>query len=99
MKFVGGVHVKQRLLGQSVEITESRVRYNEYRKRFALEAQQTAARFQAAYRENCGLVDVINHAPEQIHGAIQPTIHFCIQTLVDHGILTIDEKKFEFVKI
>ena len=87
--------MKQQLLGQSVEITESRVRYNEYRKRFVLEAQQAAARFQAAYRENCGLVDVINHAPEQIHGAIQPTIHFCIQTLVDHGVLTIDEKKFE----
>ena len=88
--------MKQELLGQTIEISESRVQYNKYRKRFTSEAKQAAKRFRADYQNNNrGIVNVIENTPEQIQRAIEPTIDYCIQTLVDHGILTIDQSRFE----
>lgn len=88
--------MKQELLGQTIEISESRVQYNKYRKRFTSEAKQAAKRFRADYQNNNrGLVNVIENTPEQIQRAMEPTIDYCIQTLVDHGILTIDQSRFE----
>ena len=88
--------MKQELLGQTIEISESRVQYNKYRKCFTSEAKQAAKRFRADYQNNNrGIVNVIENTPEQIQRAIEPTIDYCIQTLVDHGILTIDQSRFE----
>ena len=88
--------MKQELLGQTIEISESRVQYNKYRKRFISEAKQAAKRFRADYQNNNrGIVNVIENTPEQVQHAIDPTIDYCIQTLVDHGILTIDQSRFE----
>ena len=79
--------MKQELLGQTIEISESRVQYNKYRKRFTSEAKQAAKRFRADYQNNNrGIVNVIENTPEQIQRAMEPTIDYCIQTLVDHGI-------------
>lgn len=84
-----------KVLGQSVDIPDSRISYNQYRLMFQAEADQAVHRFEQLYRQNQNLDDVIKHAPQQISDSIQPAVQLCVNTLVKHGILTIDAARFE----
>ena len=84
-----------KVLGQSVDIPDSRISYNQYRLMFQAEADQAVHRFEQLYRQNQNLDDVIKHAPQQISDSIQPAVQLCVDTLVKHQILTIDAARFE----
>lgn len=84
-----------KVLGQSVDIPDSRISYNQYRLMFQAEADQAVHRFEQLYRQNQNLDDVIKHAPQQISDSIQPAVQLCVNTLVKHQNLTIDSARFE----
>ena len=84
-----------KVLGQSVDIPDNRISYNQYRLMFQAEADQAVHRFEQLYRQNQNLDDVIKLAPQQISDSVQPAVQLCVNTLVKHGILTIDAARFE----
>lgn len=82
------------LLHKRVIISQDRLEYNRYRLMFQQEADQAVEYFQELYKQNHSLEEVINNVPNQIYESIHPAIMRCINILIDHGILTIDEEIF-----
>lgn len=86
--------MEYRLLGQQITIDASKVAYNDYRRQYFLLAQQAKSRFKGLYQNNHSLEQVVKAIPDQVEGALLPVVQACIQELVDHDILTIDQEAF-----
>jgi len=82
------------LFGEIVAIAPARESYNRYRLMFCQEANQAVQRFKELYRANTSLEMVVNNAPKQMYQSAVPAIRHCVQILIDHNVLTIDEERF-----
>ena len=83
------------LYGKTIQISKSREEYNRYRRRFLQMAMQSRLAFQNAYQKNQSLDDVVKNGPEQMQACVQPAIDYCLQQLVDKGVLTYDAERLE----
>lgn len=82
------------LLGKVVTVNPNLESYNRYRIMFQKEAEKAVNHFQKLYQSNASLEDVIKKVPDQMRQCIQPAISRCIQILIDHGALSVDEDRF-----
>lgn len=84
------------VLSQSVTIHDAREAYNNYRLMFQKEADQAKLAFYELYhQQNTSLDDVIKLVPKQAEQAIEPAIKLCINILMQHNVLKIDENRFK----
>lgn len=82
------------VFGKSIIIDSERAEYNQYRLFFQQEASAAAQHFQELYQSNKSLEMVIENAESQMEECVHLAISKCINILVKHGILTIDEERF-----
>lgn len=84
------------VLDQLITIHDAREAYNYYRLMFQKEADQAKLRFDELYHQrNTSLDDVAHLVPSQAEQAIEPAIKLCINILIQHNILIIDENRFK----
>lgn len=86
--------MKLHLLGESVVISPDREHYNTYRLMFQKDAEQALQSFRILYQKNTSLEMAVRNLPDQIYQSMKPAIDQCIQILIDHQILTMDETRF-----
>lgn len=82
------------LLGQTIALDPNLESYNSYRIMFQEEAGRVVKRFKELYQANTSLEMVIKNVPDQISQCVHPPICRCVQVLIDHGALSIDEERF-----
>ncbi|MBD5148887.1 MAG: hypothetical protein HDT18_00575, partial [Oscillibacter sp.] len=82
------------LLKETITISPCRESYNKYRLKFQSEAESAVQRFHKLYQANTSLETVVQNVPEQMYQSMAPAIKLCVQILIDHGILTVDEDRF-----
>lgn len=82
------------VLGEYISISGSLEAYNQFRKAFIEQADMAKLRFCKLYNQNQSLDDVIKKVPEQAEESLCPVIDFCVQILIEHDILTIDNVTF-----
>lgn len=83
------------LLGQPLQISKEREAYNRVRLSFQKEADCAQERFAQAYEAYHSIDDVVQRAPEQAMKCIDPVVQTCVQTLLKHNILSVDEASFK----
>lgn len=86
--------MKFQLFGETVALDPKRESYNHYRLMFQTEAESAAKRFQNLYQTNSSLEMVVQNVPGQMEQCIRPAIQRCVEVLIGHGILTVDEERF-----
>lgn len=86
--------MKFQLFGETVALDSNREIYNSYRLIYQGEAERAVKNFQRLYQTNTSLEAVVQNVPGQIYQCIHSPVMRCIGTLIDHEILTIDEKQF-----
>lgn len=82
------------MLGKVVRLDPNRESYNRYRIVFQKEAGDAVKHFRKLYQSNSSLEDVIKRVPDQMTQCIQPAISRCVQILINHGSLSVDEDRF-----
>lgn len=82
------------LFGETVVIEPDRENYNRYRLMLQREAEEAIRKFQGLYQTNTSLEMAVQNVPNQMEQCIRPAVKHCVQILIDHGILTIDEERF-----
>lgn len=86
---------KLSLLGQPLQISEEREAYNRYRLLFLAEADRAQARFSQVYENYHSIDDVVQRASRQAMECIDPVIQKCVQILLEHNVLSVDEASFK----
>ena len=86
--------MKFQLFGETVVIEPDRENYNRYRLMFQGKADEATRKFQGLYQTNTSLEMVVQNVPNQMQQCIRPVVKHCVQILIDHGILTVDEERF-----
>lgn len=86
--------MKFQLFGETVVLDPNRESYNRCRLMFQGLAEDAIRQFQKLYNTNTSLEMAVQNVPEQMYQCIRPAVQRCVQVLIDHGVLTVDEEQF-----
>lgn len=86
--------MKLQLLGRTVTLDPNLEKYNSYRTIFQKEAKNAVGHFKELYSSNTSLEMVLKNVPDHVSQCIHPAVSRCIEILIHHGVLSIDEERF-----
>ena len=82
------------LLNRTITLGPEKVAYNDCRKQFQSYAQEADAMFRELYERNTTLEQLVKDAPAQVGAALRPVFLHCVDTLIENGIMDVDEERF-----